>query len=308
MGTILIIGAEREYHAKYIFDQLQARGSDCVYLDTQAFPEHLKLNLMPTEGAGGGSLKMEDGRHIPLESVSSVYWRYRYNTEVSPEVPPEVVPIIYREIDSALGSLFRNMPNALWVNSVSAIERHRYKTHQLFLMAQAGIRVPDTLVSNDPEAVTRFYEAHHGNVIYKPVSGGAHTAKMTPEDLSEKRLSELRLSPVQFQEMIDGVDVRVYIIGEELFAAEIQAGTLDFRDDPRAPIVPVTLPEVVEAQCRTVARLFEYEFTGIDIRRTPNNEYCFIEGNPSPMFAHFENVTGYPISQSLMGLLESGKP
>jgi glutathione synthase/RimK-type ligase-like ATP-grasp enzyme len=212
----------------------------------------------------------------------------------------------FREIDSALGSLFRNMPHARWVNSVEAVERHRFKTHQLQLMAQAGLRIPKTLVTNDSEAVRQFYEALSQQVIYKPVSGGAHTQKLKAEDLTDERLSELRKSPVQFQEYIPGVDTRVYVVGNDVFAAEIQAGTLDFRDDPAAPIVPVELPERIAEQCHTVSRLMDYVFTGIDLRRTPDGAFVFIEANPSPMFMHFESITGYPISERLIGLLQAG--
>lgn len=302
----MIIGSERDYHAWHILERFKEKGTPCFFLDTQAFPKVLKLSLTPKDKQNGGYLITPEGQRVALSDIRSVYWRYHHGVEVDPEINAEISYIIYREIDSALGSLFRNLPHVLWVNPPSAIDRHRYKTHQLFLMAQAGIPVPDTLVTNDPDAVKAFYKKHQGNLIYKPVSGGAHTSKVTPEDVADDRLKDLALSPVQFQECVDGVDIRVYLIGDDLFAAEIQAGTVDFRDNPDAPIVPVALPDEVAGQCRTLADLFEYRFTGIDIRLTPDGRYVFIEGNPSPMFVHFENVTGFPITQSLMTLLEKG--
>jgi glutathione synthase/RimK-type ligase-like ATP-grasp enzyme len=44
-------------------------------------------------------------------------------------------------------------------------------------------------------------------------------------------------------------------------------------------------------------------YSGIDVRRTPEGEYVFLEGNPCPMFIHFERQTGYPISDRLADLL-----
>lgn len=304
---IMIIGSERDYHAQHILERLQARGTPCFFLDTVAFPEKLVMGLSPTDGEGGGFLKTPEGKQVPLSSIRSVYWRFHHGIEVNKELPPELRPIIYREIESALGSLFRNMPHVLWVNPYSAIDRHRYKAHQLYLMAQAGMRVPDTLVTNDPDAVRAFSQKHQGRIIYKPVAGGAHTAQVNDVDLSDERLKDLRISPVQFQEMIEGVDVRVYVIGDELFAADIRAETLDFRDDPKAPIVPLTVPDEIAQQCLEVARMFEYAFTGIDLRRSPDGQYCFIEANPSPMFVHFEKVSGYPLTEKLIALLEKGK-
>lgn len=304
--TIMIIGSEEEYHARYIYDRLQERGTSCFYLDTRTFPTSLQLSLSPNQGGADGCIITPEGQKIVLSDIQTVYWRYHHGIEVSPNIPTEVSGIVYREIESAIGSLFRNMTHTLWVNPASAIERHRYKTHQLALMAQAGIPIPDTLVGNDGDAVMAFFDKHDGNVIYKPVAGGAHTAKLTREDLTPERIQELSVSPVQFQEMIPGVDVRVYGIGEELFAAEIQAGTLDFRDNPDAPIVPVSIPDEVATHCLKIMDLFEYKFTGIDLRHTPDGRYVFLEANPSPMFVHFANVTGYPIVEKLLELLESG--
>jgi hypothetical protein len=305
MTHIMIIGSERDFHAQLIKDKLLAHGTPCFLYDTMAFPETLKMSLTPKDPKSAGFLVTPEGQKLSLEDITAVYWRYHHGINLSKQVDPEIGSMIYREIDSALGSLWRNMPYALWVNPVSAIERHRYKTHQLLLMAEAGIRIPDTLVSNDPDAVRAFCHKH-GQVIYKPVSGGAHTSKVTEADLGDDRLKDLALSPVQFQEMIEGVDVRVYIIGEHLYAAEIRAGTIDFRDNPHAEIVPIEIPDAIAEQCHLLARLFEYRFTGIDLRRSPDGEYCFIEGNPSPMFAHFEDKTGFPISENLITLLEGG--
>ena len=80
---------------------------------------------------------------------------------------------------------------------------------------------------------------------------------------------------------------------------------LDFRRDPNAKINPIDLPSAVAKDCFSLAKTLGLVFSGIDIRRTPNGEYVFLEGNPSPMFIYFEKVTGYPISDRLVDLLLS---
>lgn len=304
---ILIIGSEEDAHAVHLYQHLQQRGLPVSYLDTRTFPKQLQVELTPKDMNNTGYLTLPDGQRFPLNQIRSVYWRWLYATQVPEEVPSELAYIAFRELESALGSLWRFVPDALWINSIHAIEMHRYKPYQLSFLAQAGLPIPDTLVTNRPEAVRAFYTKHRGQVIYKPVSGGAHTQKMVPEDLTPERLSLLSQAPIQVQEMIEGVDVRVYLVGDKLFAAEIQAQTLDFRDDPKAPVVPITLSAEVEAQCRLLAERFHYVFTGIDLRKTPAGNYVFLEGNPSPMFVYFERQTGYPITETLLDLLETGK-
>ncbi len=301
---ILIIGAPDEAHSAFMAQKLQARGAEVCYFDTRRFPADMHLSLAPGEGHPG-TLTL-DGRVVPLADIRSVYWRYHMGVHLPPEVQdPFLQGMLHREIESALGSLFR-MLDCLWVNSPDAIAMHAYKTYQLQLLHRAGLRIPDTLVSNDPEAVVAFYERHRGRVIYKPVRGGAHTETLQPADLTPDRLKELAKSPVQFQEMVDGVDVRVYGIGQDFFAAEIRSQTLDFRADPHAAIVPVDLPEAVIADCRRLMEVLGLVYSGIDVRLTPQGKYVFLEGNPAPMFTHFEAQSGYPISDRLAELLMAG--
>lgn len=312
--TVLIIGAESDAHAAFIHQKIHARGATACYFNSHRFPAMMRLSLdIPTHERVHEATPREFGQlfdpgqngevALNLSDIQSVYWRYHMGVAVPPDCQdPHLRDMAYREIESMIGSLFRILP-CRWVNSPEAIHMHVYKAYQLHLMAQSGIRIPHTLVSNDPEAVIAFYERMQGRVIYKPVRGGAHTARLLPEDLKPDRLAELAKAPVQFQEMIEGVDVRIYWVNGETFAGEIRATTLDFRDDPQAPIVPISLPDAVRADCEIITRQLLLLFSGIDARRTPQGEYVFLEANPCPMFIHFEQQSGYPISDRLVDLL-----
>lgn len=304
---ILIIGAPDEAHSAFIFEKLRQQGEPVAYLDTRRFPSETTMGLDP-EDLSRGFLKLPDQPRIPLAEIKAIYWRYFMGIVANHPDDPFLQEMAVRETESFIGSLFRAMTddgNCLWVNTPGAIDMHRYKGYQLAKLARAGLRVPHTLMTNDPDAVREFYGRMNKQVIYKPVRGGAHTSKLTDDDLSSDRLIELAKAPVQFQEMIPGVDTRAYLVGDDLFVAEIRAQSLDFRDDPDAAIVPVALPDNILADCRTLARELDLKFSGIDLRKTPDGEYVFIEGNPSPMFMHFERQSKYPISDRLVALLKN---
>lgn len=303
---ILIIGSPQEAHSAFIHVKLERRGQRTAYFDTMQFPSQSRISLFPDK-EHLSSLHTAEGERIPLSEIQSVYWRYYMGTSIAHDLKePFLREMAYREIESCIGSMFRMM-DCLWMNSPAAIDMHAYKGYQLQLMRRHGIRIPHTLITNDADELRAFYERMNGRVIFKPVRGGAHTARLTDDDFRPERLGELAKAPVQFQEMIEGVDVRVYLIGSELFAAEIRSRTLDFREDPHADIVPVDLPDGVAADCRKLADALGLAMSGIDVRRTPEGEYVFLEGNPAPMFIHFENRTGYPISDRLADMLIAGK-
>ena len=308
---LLVIGSEQEHHAKHIYELACSQGASVCYLDSRQLPEALLLSWYPDALKRTGHLIINQ-QIIPLNTITSVYWRWYYGINVfgkqliDENMVYDQATIIEREVTCAIESLFDVMAedtDCLWVNSLKAIELHRKKGYQLNVMARHGIRIPRTLVTNNKDDVVSFYEANQQSVIYKPVRGGASTQRLQPEELISGKLDILKFCPVQFQELIEGVDIRVYGIGNQLFSAEIQAKTIDFRDDSEAKIIPVELPELIAQQCLKVMKLFDLRFTGIDIRKTSAGEYVFIEANPAPMFLHFERQTGYPISETLMALL-----
>jgi glutathione synthase/RimK-type ligase-like ATP-grasp enzyme len=300
--SILIIGSPDEAHASFMVGKLQARGETPVYFDTRLFPSRDLIALVPDALEKSRFKCPAQGVEVSLADLKSVYWRFHFGYQFPPMKDQFLLDMAHRETDSAIGSMLR-MLSCPVINSPEAIAQHAYKTYQLHLLRRAGLRVPETLVSNDPDEVLAFWERLNGRVIFKPVRGGAHTAKLKPDDLKPDRLKELSKSPVQFQELVEGVDVRVYWMAGEAFAAEIQSKTLDFRDDPKAAIVPVELPEAIQRDCGILARTLGLVYSGIDVRRTPEGEYVFLEGNPCPMFIHFERQTGYPISDRLADLL-----
>ena len=184
-------------------------------------------------------------------------------------------------------------------NSLQSVELHRKKGIQTKIMQNNGIRLPRTILTNDKDALEKFYIENNKNIIYKPVRGGAFTQKLKEEDLLRKE--SLVNCPAQLQECIDGVDIRVYAFNTgEIFAGEIKAANVDFRQDNNAIITKVDLSENVQKDCLKILKLLGLKYSGIDIRLSNTGEYVFIEANPAPMFIHFENVTGYEITNTLI--------
>jgi glutathione synthase/RimK-type ligase-like ATP-grasp enzyme len=168
--------------------------------------------------------------------------------------------------------------------------------------------VPRTLITNDAQAV-RAFAGELGEVIFKPLMGGAITRRLA--DVTDDELEAVAASPVIFQELIEGDDLRVMLAGDDVVssvAIRTPRQHLDFRDDPiyssgEADYEPVTLPEAVVEQCRRAARTCGLSFAGIDIKRTPGGEWVFLELNSSPIFLDVEQKLGHPISRAVARLI-----
>jgi hypothetical protein len=208
--------------------------------------------------------------------------------------------------DALLG--WSELTSARVVNRVSAMASNQSKLHQLALIHAQGFRVPETLVTTDAAEVEEFW-GRHGEIIYKSISGvRSIVSRLTSEHRT--RFGDLAHSPVQFQQWIPGRDVRVHVVGTEVFACDIDSSAIDYRY-PRIEgefplIVPCCVPGELADCCRRVAQSLGLDLAGIDLRRTLEGEwYCF-EVNPSPAFTFYAEATGQPIDDAVARLLADG--
>ncbi|MBN3945373.1 MAG: hypothetical protein HWQ38_02310 [Nostoc sp. NMS7] len=298
--NILILGNSQDAHALAMQQALTKAGATADYFDTYSFPTQLKISWKPKTQIG--SLILPQGGKLEIGEIHSVFWRSFSGVYVPVLNNSQQQDIAINDSMSTLRS-FMQACQGRWVNSWQAYQLHKEKPIQLSMVNNIGVSIPQTLVSNDPEQIIHFTDSLD-KAIFKPVYGGTYTKLVTAEHLDPKRLSlALRISPVKIQEYIPGTNIRSYVIGESIYAAEIRTSQLDFRLDEKSELIPLKLPSSIQKQCLDIAKVLMLEWTAIDWRLKPSGEYVFLEANPSPMFLHFEEKTGFPITQQLVRLL-----
>jgi glutathione synthase/RimK-type ligase-like ATP-grasp enzyme len=193
------------------------------------------------------------------------------------------------------------LSHARVVNRAAPQGSNASKPYQLQLIAGCGLRVPETLVTNDPRAVIDF-RARHGRVIFKSISG-ARSIVRELSDQDVERLPRIRWCPVQFQEHISGHDVRVHCVGDHTFATAVRSAATDYRyahaDGHQVDLAAIDLADDVVERCVAMTRALGLEFAGIDLRVAPNGDAYCLEVNPSPAFSYYEDSTGQPIAAAL---------
>lgn len=301
--TILIFGDEQDEHVVHMFVYLRHASADVEILSSRSFPQTLGLSLDPLTGQW--RIDLPGGRTLRSQDIQSVYWR-SYDGVGEADLPdPHQRFIAENDARSLFESFLIHLP-ARWVNGWTAFQLHQTKPVQLARVAQLGIRVPATCLTNISQKLQQF-AANQPACVYKPVQGGDHTRPLGPQQLTPQNLLSLRLAPITVQEAIPGTNVRVFVAGEQIAACEVRTHCIDYRDDPQPELLPHALPPAVADDCRRVARELHLVWTGIDFRLTPGGEYVFLEANPSPMFLGFESGAGLPLTQLLGGLL-LGRP
>lgn len=148
-----------------------------------------------------------------------------------------------------------------------------------------------------------FFEQHGRDVLCKPLFSGFLPYRLQQLELHPEALQRLKQMPVQFQEYISGEDIRVHVVGDQLFPTAILTETSMYKTDPDMRFEVITLPDEIAQLCLDVARQLGLLLAGIDLRRTLEGEYIFFEANPSPQFMIFEQRANISISDALIDLL-----
>jgi glutathione synthase/RimK-type ligase-like ATP-grasp enzyme len=180
------------------------------------------------------------------------------------------------------------------------------KPYQLRLIHSFGFAVPETLVTTDPDVARAFWEKH-GEVIYKSISATrSRVSRLLPEHV--ERLSDVSSCPTQFQEYIPGIDHRVHVIGDEVFACQVLCEADDYRS-PGSHTIELQacqLPEEIEDRCWRLTAALQLSLAGIDLRRTPEGRWICFEVNTSPAFTYYEQGTRQPIADAIARHLANG--
>lgn len=281
----------REGEALLMLDQFDVARSDMSFEEADA---------------SDGWLMVGDER-IDLSSITTVYPRPYESARVlkaAGEVGLESAQHAARFDDTML--LWLELTPALVVNLPSAMTSNGSKPLQSAMIATAGFDVPDTLLTTDAEAAAEFWE-RRGRVIYKSI-GGVRSRVSLLKDEALGRIAN-GASPIQLQEYISGTDMRVHVVGSEVFACTIESEAVDYRyptTEPEQPrIEACSLPEEISDRCVALTRLLGLSLAGIDLRRGSDGRWVCFEANPSPGYTFYEQATGAGITAALARLLRS---
>jgi hypothetical protein len=296
---ILLCGIRSEPPLDLVQQRLEALGTTPVVFHQRDF-ERAAIEYEICGGGITGELRL-NGQTYPLEEIDGVYTRLMDDQNL-PELRGEPPGSPRRQQARALhDALLRwsEIAPARVVNRSGPMGSNFSKPFQAQLIRAQGFAVPETLITNDPERVLAFH-ARHGRIIYKSISG-VRSIVCELGDRDIPRLDRIRWCPTQFQQFVDGTNVRVHTVGNATFATAIRSEATDYRyarqqADAPAELEPIELPAELTERCVRLSRSLRLDFAGIDLKLTPDGEaYCF-EVNPCPAFSYYELNTGQPIS------------
>lgn len=193
----------------------------------------------------------------------------------------------------------RSIVNGYWAK-LSA----ESKMLQLLEARRAGLGVPGTIQSNDPDAI-RAFQAKHGTIICKALvpqmwageerRAFCYTTILPPVDDIPREA--LRLHPAIYQPYVEkSFEARIIIFGGRQFGIQI-----DSQSDPSSVVdwrgkrlyknnnKNYRLPKDVFASCLAMMQNMGIDYGAFDFIITPSGEHVFLEVNEAGQFIFVED-------------------
>lgn len=305
---ILIAGIAGETPIALAIAAAERRGLEPIVLDQRQHEDwRIELDYDPFAG-WRGRLIPSGGAPVDLNALTGIYARLMDSQSLCDEAAGAARAASFH----ALLNAWLDVAPCRVANRPRAMMSNMSKPYQAAIIRRYGFAIPETLITNDPEAALDFVArcASEGDeVVYKSVSA-TRSIVQTFRDSDRERLARIRWCPTQFQRRVRGVDIRVHVVGGEIFATRIESDATDYRYAHRsgldAELTATELPARAAESCRALAAALDLPFTGIDLRVSPDGDYSCFEANPSPAYSYYENHSGAPISDALIRWLEGG--
>ena len=248
-----------------------------------------------------------EGQTVDVRTLNTLWYRRTTVKQTLPENTDAAYELpIFRGTERVLEGILLNAFIGRWVSHPRATHLAENKLVQLHAAQRAGLRIPATLVSQDPVHIRRFCAAHPGAII-KPVATPrgvelASTAVVSQELLDNEEV--LALTPSIYQECIPGTrHLRISVVGERCDGALIEAEALDWRLDLNVPFSPYPLDSHLEQRLRDTLHELGLVMGIFDVKLTDADEPVFLEVNPQGQFLFVEGLCGLPLADIFAAFL-----
>ncbi|TXL65628.1 hypothetical protein FHP05_05750 [Cerasibacillus terrae] len=322
MMRVLIITNKDDITVDFVVKELQRKEMPYYRLNTEDIPNNVSVFFDFNNNIFEIFDKVKEER-FSLLNFNSVYYRRPQlnNLNFIENINSYELNYLRSELNFILEGIYKLLENKKWLNNVYRIREAENKIYQLQIAKKVGFRIPNSLISNQYNNIVKFYEENDKNCIIKPVKSGylpndegskaIFTTKVDEENFNNP--ARLESFPLYLQNNTPKeFDIRVIVIGEKVFAAEIHSQKYeDSSIDWRRGIMSLEhyehkLPIGIERKCIDLTHKLKLNFSAIDLIYTDKGEYIFLEINPNGQWAWIEKRLKFPLSREIVNLLENG--
>ena len=327
--SILVLAEDHDIHADAVYDMINQRGGRAHRINPEV--DWGDTNEEAWELPNGEITWQVDGRvghrgnikwgnqEFNLGDIGSVYCR-NFSFAQPQDNSSMEEQLRLTESSAGLSQTLQTI-NCFWMNDPFHELKFDSKLVQAIAARKFNLLIPKTLVTNRPSDAREFISVNNDGTVIKQLgdmaftdledqsmqSFGFYTAKLEKQDLDQ--LDDVRNAPCLFQEhIIKSSDIRVTVVGEKLFAHEIDSQSrakskIDFRKAEDLPISDFDFPVETGDKLKNLLQANGIEFAACDFILTPENELFFLEANVSGNWMWLETTEKHPILDAIVDRL-----
>jgi ATP-GRASP peptide maturase of grasp-with-spasm system len=320
---ILILSSPSEYSTNRVTEWIDKLGGRYIRLnDTLLYNFHTTFECSFIDGKEDFLIGTPD-KSFALSEIHIVWFRRWTNKDYMrglfslserKEWASNLVHHLSRETSTAGQFFLHLLRDKRWLDPPAAARD--IKKHEVLSMArEEGLDTPNTLVTNHKERVLAFLK-QQGRIITKPLSEITffnssefeflcYTHEVTEADLLP--LADW-FYPSLFQELIDKrMEIRTFYLDGQcysmgIFSQQDEQTRIDFRNyDPSRPsrMIPYRLPDRITASIDRLMRRLNLSTGSVDLIRSTDGRYYFLEVNPVGQFGMTSGPCNYPLEKRI---------
>lgn len=314
MKNIAIVSREGDFHALLIQHQLnQYPDVKCHLIETDRLCGRSSINWSLSNIPDTSFVMSNKAEKISVETINLIWWRKIISSQ---QIPPEVSNLYTEFINtnfylSFVGNLYTKF-SGKWISHPVATNTASNKLVQLQAAKKCGFRVPQTIVSQDPDVIREFHSTLNAGVIIKSLHPSANemvlTNMLTKDYLSSDE--SIRLCPAIYQEFIPGAKhLRVNCFGREIYAALLETSELDWRPHLDKTKMKATNLDADTKECiYRVCKELQLEMGIFDFKLTPDGDIVWLEVNPQGQFLFIQGIIGVDLASAFTKFLYDQSP
>ena len=322
---VLIISNPEDIHTQEVVDRIKGYGAEpfLFYPESLGHTNSLSLSLNNISDAKIG---LQIGTYqISINDIYSVWYRRpRIPSLVQYNLQNEALEFSRDEWRGFLHGIYSLLQKQLWVSHPHKLHLASSKPLQLQIAKELGFKIPRTLITNEKIKAREFISKFE-SVIVKPTGSGwiynedndvAYILTNRVTDKSMEMLDDIQIAPVTFQEEIfKAYELRVNVVGKKVLAIKIDSqkstiSQVDWRryDVKNTPYSNYQLPENIAVKCLLLTQRLGLQFGAIDLIRSVEGDYIFLEINGNGQFLWAEKLSEVQVGDAIASLLSGVSP
>jgi RimK family alpha-L-glutamate ligase len=278
-----ILGKRGGWHTMALQEAWARRGVTAMILPTTWFAARLAGgNILSAAGERLDDFDLLFVRAIPAGSLEQIIFR--------------------------MDALFRlETAGVRIVNSAKVIERTVDKYYTSWLLEQAGLPTPRTVVAEQFDDALAAFDELGGDVVVKPIFGseGRGMVRVSDFDVAYRVFRALELGRYVYylQAFVPHGqrDIRLFVIGDQVEAAMVRVGEgwkTNVSQGARAQALEPG--ECLKELALRAARVVGTDYAGVDILPREDGEYMVVEINGIPGWRGLEQATSINMADRLV--------